>query len=247
MKRDSRRGRKRATPETTWQETATLGTLLDRLRSRGHEALEDSSPMFRKADSKFTDRRNERKLRLLMCACCRRLWGVLPAPARKAVEAIERLVDAGLPEKERDAVESAAYKAVPQSVWGIEYHPDQAGRWTAAAYLQDLIGYTPKCLRAARATKPEKAAEERAQCDLLRDIFGNPFRPMAFDPTWRTDTAVALAKGMYESRDFGAMPILADALQDAGCDNADVLNHCRDEKQPHVRGCWVVDLVLGKS
>ena len=80
----------------------------------------------------------------------------------------------------------------------------------------------------------------------LRDIFGNPFRIVAFDPAWRTSTAIALARGMYESRDFGAMLILADALQDAGCDSEDVLNHCRDPKQVHVRGCWVVDLVLGK-
>jgi hypothetical protein len=89
--------------------------------------------------------------------------------------------------------------------------------------------------------------EERQQLALLRDVFGNPFRPVAFHAAWRTDTAVSLAKGMYESRDFGVMPILADALQDAGCDNEDVLNHCRDPEQVHVRGCWVVDLVLGKS
>jgi hypothetical protein len=82
---------------------------------------------------------------------------------------------------------------------------------------------------------------------LLRDIFGNPFRPVTFDAAWRTSTAVALANQMYESRDFGAMPILADALQDAGCTSEDVLNHCRDAKQVHVRGCWVVDLVLGKE
>ena len=82
---------------------------------------------------------------------------------------------------------------------------------------------------------------------LIRDIFGNPFRPGTFSPEWRTDTALSLARGMYESRDFSAMPILADALQDAGCDNDDILNHCRDAKQVHVRGCWVVDLVLGKE
>jgi hypothetical protein len=81
---------------------------------------------------------------------------------------------------------------------------------------------------------------------LLRDIFGNPFRPVSFSPAWRTDTAVALARQMYESRDFGAMPILADALQDAGCDDADILEHCRGPG-PHVRGCWVVDLVLDKE
>jgi hypothetical protein len=84
------------------------------------------------------------------------------------------------------------------------------------------------------------------QSALLRDIFGNPFRPVAFDPAWRTSTAVALAEQMYDSRDFGAMPILADALQDAGCDSEDILNHCRAPGD-HVRGCWVVDLVLGKE
>ena len=79
---------------------------------------------------------------------------------------------------------------------------------------------------------------------LLGDIFGNPFHPVSFSSEWRTSTAVAIAKGMYESRDFSAMPILADALQDAGCDSDDILNHCRGPG-PHVRGCWVVDLVLG--
>jgi hypothetical protein len=81
---------------------------------------------------------------------------------------------------------------------------------------------------------------------IVREIFGNPFRPVKFDAAWRTDTAVALAEQMYESRDFGAMPILADALQDAGCEDEQLLGHCRGPG-PHVRGCWVVDLVLGKE
>ncbi|MBP3958436.1 hypothetical protein J8F10_24575 [Gemmata sp. G18] len=81
----------------------------------------------------------------------------------------------------------------------------------------------------------------------MRDIFGPlSFRSVIFSPSWRTSTAVALASQMYESRDFSAMPILADALQDAGCDSAEVLDHCRG-LGPHVRGCWVVDLVLGKE
>ena len=91
------------------------------------------------------------------------------------------------------------------------------------------------------------SGERQAQCDLVRDIFGNPFRPVAFDTAWRTDNAVSLARHMYESRDFGAMPILADALQDAGCEHKAVLAHCRDPHQVHVRGCWVVDPVLGKA
>jgi hypothetical protein len=96
------------------------------------------------------------------------------------------------------------------------------------------------------AVEAARHVEWQAQTDLARDIFGNPFRPATVDPAWRTSTVVALARGMYESRDFGAMPILADALQDAGCDNEDILNHCRGPG-PHIRGCWVVDLVLGKE
>jgi hypothetical protein len=99
---------------------------------------------------------------------------------------------------------------------------------------------------ATEVGEPERAALRRATATLRRDIFGNPFRPAAFSPSWRTDTAVTLARIMYDSRDFSAMPILADALQDAGCDSDDILNHCRGDGT-HVRGCWVVDLVLGKE
>jgi hypothetical protein len=69
---------------------------------------------------------------------------------------------------------------------------------------------------------------------------------VVFDPEWRTATVVQLAQGIYDDRAFDRLPILADALQDAGCDHADVLNHCRDTG-PHARGCWVVDLILGKA
>ncbi|MCE9566327.1 MAG: hypothetical protein K8U57_30250 [Planctomycetes bacterium] len=79
----------------------------------------------------------------------------------------------------------------------------------------------------------------------MRDIFGNPFRPVTLSPEWRTTTVLALANQLYESRNFDAMPILADALQDAGCENDDILNHCREPGE-HVRGCWVVDMILGK-
>ncbi len=84
-------------------------------------------------------------------------------------------------------------------------------------------------------------------CDLIRDIVGNPFRPVTFDPSWLTSDVVLLAQGIYDDRAFDRMQILADALQDAGCDNTDILGHCRDLYATHVRGCWVVDLVLGKQ
>lgn len=80
----------------------------------------------------------------------------------------------------------------------------------------------------------------------IRDIFGNPFRPVTVDSSWLTSTVLPLASGIYEEKAFDRMPILADALQDAGCDNAEVLEHCRGPG-PHVRGCHVLDLILGKS
>jgi hypothetical protein len=84
-------------------------------------------------------------------------------------------------------------------------------------------------------------------CALIREVFGNPFRRVKPNPVWLTSDVSALARGIYDERAFDRMPILADALQDAGCTNEEVLNHCRDAKATHVRGCWVVDLVLEKS
>jgi hypothetical protein len=91
--------------------------------------------------------------------------------------------------------------------------------------------------------------EYRAQADLVRDIFGNPFRSMHVEPellTWNHATVPAIARHVYDDRAFHDLPILADALEDAGCTNADLLDHCRGPG-PHVRGCWAVDLLLGKS
>ena len=91
------------------------------------------------------------------------------------------------------------------------------------------------------------ADQQRLHANLLRDIFGNPFCPIAPASSWLTTDVLALARGIYEERAFDRMPILADALQDAGCDNDTVLAHCRDTSPTHVRGCWVVDLVLQKG
>jgi hypothetical protein len=88
--------------------------------------------------------------------------------------------------------------------------------------------------------------EEGAFVHLLRDIFGNPFRPLSINPTLRTDTAMSLARQMYDSREFSPMPILGDALEEAGCSESEILDHCRLARD-HVRGCWVVDLLLDKG
>jgi hypothetical protein len=137
----------------------------------------------------------------------------------------------------------AAGGAVPITAGEI----DAAAR--CAADVVWVYGYGPRdsFVAAYGDLPPLVRAEVDAQRDLVREIFGNPFRPVTHDAAWRTDTAVALAQQMYDSRDFGAMPILADALQDAGCDNEYILDHSRNAKQVHVRGCWVADLVLGKE
>jgi hypothetical protein len=97
------------------------------------------------------------------------------------------------------------------------------------------------------------AIEIHAQTNLLRDIFGNPFRPVSLNPTWQTPTVGSLAHAAYDNRTLPAgtlepnrLAVLADALEEAGCDNADTLNHLR-QPGDHVRGCWAVDLLLGKK
>jgi hypothetical protein len=89
-------------------------------------------------------------------------------------------------------------------------------------------------------------AELKGQTALLRDISGNPFRPVALCPSWLTPNVTGLATTIYEDLVFDRMPILADALEEAGCDNADILTHCRGPG-PHVRGCWVLDLLTGRG
>jgi hypothetical protein len=118
-----------------------------------------------------------------------------------------------------------------------------SAQWGGAA---DLAYRLPDLVDRSGADALEWVDEGLLPPDLLRDIFGNPFRPAAIDPRWLTSTAVSLAGAIYEERAFDRLPILADALEDAGCDNADILTHLRGEG-PHARGCWAVDLVLGKG
>jgi hypothetical protein len=91
--------------------------------------------------------------------------------------------------------------------------------------------------------------EGSTQIALLRDVVGNPFRPATLAPAWlawKDGVVLEQAQEIYDHRTFDRLPILADALEQAGCDNAKILAHCRGP-QPQVRGCWVVDLILGKE
>jgi cell wall assembly regulator SMI1 len=95
------------------------------------------------------------------------------------------------------------------------------------------------------ALAPEAVQSDFATPELIRELFTDPFAPPRFDPAWRTADVVALARGIYEKRAFEGLPVLADALQEAGCDNDELLNHLRDPERTHVRGCWALDLCLG--
>ncbi|MBL8793687.1 MAG: hypothetical protein JNM56_07275 [Planctomycetia bacterium] len=91
--------------------------------------------------------------------------------------------------------------------------------------------------------KPEDAA---AQADLVREVFGNPFRPVKCLPRWRSEVVVEPAQHIYDGHSFKRRKRLAEALENSGCDNAAMLDHCRQPGE-HVRGCWCVDLILSKD
>lgn len=178
---------------------------------------------------------SERKLRLCMVAALRTAWN--RSDFMDVVDTVERFADGRSSDSELDAARNrleASGTSLAANCW-VSF---EALTWSSSDLLpiRNARGWRGLC-RIARA----------GFVNSVRDIFGNPFRPVAFSPEWRTSTAVALAQQMYELRDFSPMPLLADALEDAGCDNADILDHCRDMKAMHVRGCWVVDQVLGKG
>jgi hypothetical protein len=202
-------------------------------------------------------RMSDRKLRLFSCACCRRVWNFVRSELlESALDTLERYVD-GAVSKKRLSETGKACAAFRDQHWdetGKEEEICVAGELLNASTTKQrrqVIALGDSAAHAYAWAKVgdfnNRLADERAcQSLLLRDIFGNPFRRVSVDPAWLTSTVVALANGIYAERAFDRMPILADALQDAGCDNDDVLTHCRGDG-PHVRGCWVVDMLLGKT
>jgi hypothetical protein len=198
-------------------------------------------------------KRDLRKERLFACACCRRFWGHLrDERSRAAIEAAEQLADGLIDKKARGAAlleatrAARAAHAAGGTKFGIVHLLEDAIRCLLSRHRDDVFGVAANRLlgQPARLRLGTAGREELEQANLLRDVFGNPFRPVAFSAGWRTETVVGLARQMYDSRDFSALPILADALEDAGCENDEVLSHCRSGGA-HVRGCWVVDLALG--
>jgi hypothetical protein len=239
-------------------------------------------------------RASDRKLRLFACACCRRIWHLLPQPgSRVAVEAAERFAD-GQIDKEELAQAEAAGKEVTwaavqaaHSGWGAPItelaRAAWVGVWAACAaentaeahvWTEGVLGQTweePTARSLAARTAqvaswartvaedrmtwngldagPADArgeAEEVCQADLLRDLFGDgsvcPPLPSAW-LRWHDGCVVKMARAIYDEGRFRDLPILADALDDAGCNLPDLLEHCRNP-HPHVRGCWVLDAIL---
>jgi hypothetical protein len=202
-------------------------------------------------------RASERKLRLFAVDCCRRVADFLTDDrSRAALAAVEAGVDgpAGGPERRRVREAAAgAYRAVRagmvsggapggmRSLYAAEAVALTADRDRAAV----LVAVAVASLAREAPDENDRRQEQARQVFLLRDIFGNPFRPVRPDPAWMPAGAVTLARTMYESRDFAAMPLLADLLEEAGCPEP-VAAHCRQPGE-HVRGCWVVDLLLGKE
>jgi hypothetical protein len=209
-----------------------------------------------------------RKLRLFGCACCRQVWHLLTdGRSRRAVEVGERFANglAGARERARaEAEAAAAFTAAERELRrriraGGASPADYAACHAAQAVVIALsAGHAVKAaqsvVRCTRVAVEWAAFDEHerwmlGQCALVREVFGNPFRPAPVDPSWpawNDGAAVRLARAIYDERRFGDLPVLADALEEAGCRDEAILAHCRGPGG-HVPGCWVVDAVLGRG
>jgi hypothetical protein len=181
-------------------------------------------------------KKDPRRLRLLAAACVRL---ALPADPWivEIIDVVERFADGQATRADFLAARKTVLGADPK----VHRHAGLLGRHRG---LTDdaMEGLTAAIEDARRLSKREGKA---AECGLIRCVFGNPYRPAAFDPSWLTSTVVAVARGIYDDRAFDRMLILADALQDAGCEDEAILMHCRSGG-PHARGCWVIDRLLGQ-
>ena len=193
-----------------------------------------------------------RKRRLFACACVRRIWSLLDdLRSRQAVEVAEGFADGKVDKETAKSAQreaGAASRATPKGRW---YPADAA----AICILQSIedISTAARAATAASYAGVLLSDERAAQAVLLRDFFGNPFRLVALDPAWQTPAVLGLAQATYDNRILPAgtlkpdrLAVLADALEEAGCTDADILGHLRGPG-PHVRGCFVIDALLDKK
>lgn len=201
---------------------------------------------------------SDRKLRLLACACCRQIWDHLLDPrSRLAVEVAERFADDQATPRELARVRGHALVAAAGSSWAAYWASNMKASgplWNvfaaaSAAPARQAAQQAHEQARQAQVWDDVQLASARDQVDLIRDLIGNPFRPVGIGDaclTWDDRMVGRLAEGIYQDRAFTLMPVLGDALEDAGCTDRRILEHCR-LVGTHVRGCWVLDLILGKS
>jgi hypothetical protein len=215
-------------------------------------ACTNSGPMLKSLRGKVS----ERKLRLFACACCRRILDLISGPQYKElIEIAEQYAEGS--SSLQDLM--AQYRAVcrllkyPTDYWfdprgvsahttGPQWHAEHATLLAAFAFVERAA----ENALIATTTQNSRQAEEQNQVALVREIFANPFRTVSIEPGLRTNAVTSLARTIADDRRFEDIPLLGDALEEAGCTNPDILSHCRGPG-PHVLGCWVVDLLLGKS
>jgi len=221
-----------------------------------HRWLHENDPeaLFAHAYSRVS----QRKLRLAMAACLRRAIELdnelLAARHLFAVGLIDRFADgqtsAILVGAERAAMaDEVPMRAALRAALTVPLRPDDVTGFCAdlrASLLPEVrvSGNAPQQHEAlAQAVWAGMRPEiDGWMCGYLRDVFGDPFDPVELSPAWRTPDVRAMARGIYDERDWGRMPVLADALLDAGCDDERVLSHCR--QRLHARGCWLLDGLL---
>lgn len=198
---------------------------------------------------------SDRKLRLFAVACCRSVWRwIKRRELQRAVEASESFEDGLISQKKLAAIEQRVQQLLADLSFEAQtcmskkiYAARDAARAVAIAASAQVTSETAS--RAAAAVRDVFAWTPympKGQGSFVREIFGNPFRSLVHVPAWlawNSGTVVNLARTIYAERRFD---ILADALEEAGCENPDILAHCRGPGE-HVRGCWVVDLILGKK
>jgi hypothetical protein len=214
---------------------------------------------------------SERKLQLFACACCRSIWHLLPDDCcRRAVELAESHADGQCTEAVLLAAARAIYAAY--SDWWHDTDQDRgedADEATCAASYAAAAAYAAYCaaggesgdadqravlaaMGAADATDITSSSDEekQRQAALVRDVFANPFHsPPNITQSvlaWGDGVVLELARCAYDRRDFTCLPLLADTLAKSGCTDDGILDHCRQARQ-HVRGCWVIDLLLRKG
>lgn len=202
-------------------------------------ACTDPTPML----DFLQDKASERKLRLFACAWCRCVWvSLTEKPFRDAVEVAERFADGSASKNDLAAARKTSGAALERC--GLAGVAGPAYSALGCAWSTTRMPVMSAAMYPTWVFNQE--AEKQQQASMLRDLVGNPFDSVPVDPSWLTPAVVKLAQSIYDKRAFNRLLLLADALEEAGCADTDILGHCR-QPGPHVRGCWVVDMLLGKE